>query len=66
MESQQLTIPNDFSIEDIVYLKHDVEQKPRMVITICISKDHVLYELISGTEVSNHFGFEMSKTKAIF
>ena len=61
-----MKIENDFSIEDIVYLKHDVEQKPRMIYAITITKTEIMYELISGTEISTHYGFELSNEKIIY
>ena len=61
-----MIIDNDFNIEDIVFLKHDVEQKPRMIYAITITKSDIMYELISGTEVSTHYSFELSKDKVIY
>ena len=61
-----MKIQNDFSIEDIVYLKHDVEQRPRMVYAITITKSEIMYELISGIEASTHYGFELSTDKIIY
>ena len=62
----KMKIDNDFNIEDIVFLKHDIEQKPRMIINIIIDKYCVMYELISGTEYSKHYSFELSKDKIIY
>lgn len=64
--SQKLTIENDFDIEDIVFLKHDAEQLPRMVNAIIINKHHIQYEVISGVEVSIHNSYELSKDKMIY
>lgn len=64
--ASMMIIDNDFNIEDIVYLKHDIEQKPRIVYAITISKTELMYELISGTEVSTHYGFELSTDKIIY
>lgn len=61
-----MEINNNFNIEDIVYLKHDVEQYPRMITTIIIDKYCVMYEVISGTDVSKHYSYELSKEKIIF
>ncbi|TDO68749.1 hypothetical protein EV143_12011 [Flavobacterium chryseum] len=49
-----ITIENNFSIEDIVYLKHDIEQLPRMIIEIRIKKYDILYEVQSGINISVH------------
>ena len=62
----KMSIENDFNIEDMVFLKHDIEQKPRMIVSITIDKYCVMYELISGIEVSKHYLFEMSKEKIIY
>ena len=64
--SNKLTIENDFNIEDIVFLKHDDEQKPRMVNAIIINKHHIQYEVISGIQVSIHNSYELSKDKIYF
>lgn len=61
-----MTIPNDYNIGDIIYVKHDIEQLPRMIIEIRIRKYDVVYECQSGTEFSTHQDFEMSKTKIVF
>ena len=55
-----------FQIKDIVYLKHDAEQLPRMITSINITDSVVMYEVISGIEVSTHYGFELSKEKIVF
>lgn len=65
-DSNKLTIENDFNIEDIVFLKHDDEQKPRMVNAIIINKHHIQYEVISGIQVSIHNSYELSKDKIYF
>lgn len=61
-----MNIPNDFSIEDIIFLKHDFEQIPRMIIEIHIRKYDVIYMVQSGEDISHHNDFELSKTKTIF
>lgn len=61
-----MKINNDFNIEDIIFLKHDVEQLPRMIIEIRIRKEDILYEVQSGVVISSHHSFEMSKEKTIF
>ncbi|RKS00426.1 hypothetical protein [Flavobacterium sp. 102] len=64
-EKAKMTIENDHNIKDTVYLVHDVEQKPRMITAIIIQEHHIMYEVISGNEVSNHFGFELSNDKTL-
>ena len=63
VSSQKPIIENYFSIRDMVYLKHDIEQKPRMITAIVMQENGIMYELISGCEVSNHFGFEIQTEK---
>jgi hypothetical protein len=60
-----MDIQNNFDIGQIVYLKHDVDQKPRMVTEIRIRKHFVAYELQCATEYSVHEEFEMSLEKTL-
>lgn len=57
---------NNFNIGEIVYLIHDIDQKPIMINTIIITKNDILYELILCTQVSNHYGYELNCNKTIF
>lgn len=61
-----MTIPNDFSIEDIIFLKHDFQQLPRMIIEIHIRKYDIIYMVQSGLDISHHHDFELSKTKITY
>jgi hypothetical protein len=61
-----MTINNEFEIQDIVYLRHDIEQLPRMVTAIIWDGHKIMYEVISGTEASQHYEFELSKIKTIY
>lgn len=54
---------NVFQNKDMVYLLHDPEQKIRMITSIHIDNENVLYEMICGTEVSAHYSFEISREK---
>jgi hypothetical protein len=58
--------PNLFNPKDMVYLVHDFEQLPRMVTKIVIDDLGVMYEVASGTDISVHYNFELSKTKTVF
>lgn len=46
---------------DVVYLKTDVEQLPRMVITITWSSncEYIMYTLMQGATMSIHYGYEI-------
>ena len=46
-----------------VYLKHDVEQLPRMIISTVIDECGILYNLSSGGEITQNYSFEISRTK---
>lgn len=61
-----MNIPNQYNIEDILYLKHDMEQLPRMVTAIIWDGHKVMYEVISGTVLSQHYEFELSNVKTIY
>lgn len=61
-----IEIENNFNICDMVYLKHDIEQLPRMIIEIRIRKYDIIYDVQSGLEISSHNDFELSKNKIIF
>lgn len=61
-----MTINNEYSIEDIVYLRHDIEQSPRMVTGIIWDGHKIMYEVISGTTASQHYQFELSNIKTFY
>jgi len=61
-----MVIENNFNIGDMVYLKHDIEQLPRMIIEIRIRMYDIIYEVQSGVEISSHHDFELSKEKIVF
>lgn len=50
----------EYSFGDIVYLKTDVNQLPRMVIGYFITPELTQYKLICSTEESYHYGFEIT------
>ena len=61
-----MQINNEYNIEDILYLKHDVEQLPRMVTAIIWDGHKIMYEVISGAQPSQHYEFELSNVKTIY
>ena len=61
-----MQINNEYNIEDILYLKYDVEQLPRMVTAIIWDGHKIMYEVISGTQPSQHYEFELSNIKTIY
>lgn len=61
-----IVINNEYEIGDIVYLKTDQDQLPRIVNCIKVFKHGELnYELAQGTLVSLHYEFELQKEKTI-
>jgi len=56
-----MLIDNKFEFGEIVYLKTDKEQNPRIVYMMKVLQNEILYELACGTTVSTHYEFEISK-----
>jgi len=57
-----MVLDNEFDFGDIVYLKTDKEQCPRIVICILSYKaGELVYKVVCGTLESNHYPFELSK-----
>jgi hypothetical protein len=54
-----------FSIGEIVYLRTDVEQLPRMVISAEVGIGWVIYSLASGVNTSRHYDFEIIRERDI-
>lgn len=61
-----MQIDNQDNIEDIVFLRHDIEQLPRMVTAIIWDGHKVMYEVICAESASQHYEFEISKIKTIY
>ena len=53
-----------FNEKDEVYLKHDPDQLKRIITGIYIGNHAVIYYVSSGTDVSKHYSYELSKTKS--
>lgn len=61
-----MIITTNYDIEDIVYLKTDIAQNPRMITQIRIASTHYCEYLLSlGTDNSWHSDFEFSKEKIL-
>lgn len=59
-----IVIENKYEIGETVFLKTDADQKARIIIGIKIYKaGEIMYELVSGTEQSSHYDFEISTEK---
>ena len=61
-----IVIQNKYGFGDIVYLRTDVDQEPRIVtaIVVCPAGD-IVYELTCGTTVSKHYDFELATEKNV-
>lgn len=60
-----INIDNKYSIGDIVYLKTDREQLQRIVFSINITKLELTYRLACGSQISDHYDFEISINKDV-
>lgn len=58
-------LSNKHEIGDIVYLKTDPEQQPRIVYCFKVYKNDMLYEIVCGTVTSAHYDFELSLEKNV-
>jgi len=58
-----IVIENRYKIGEIVYLKTDIDQYPRIVQAFYITIKEIMYELICGTARSTHYDYEISKDK---
>lgn len=57
-------IENTFNLNEIVYLKTDVEQLERLITHISIDVNHnIEYRLTMGTEATWHLECEIAKEK---
>lgn len=54
----------EFEIEDIVFVKTDEKQLPRMVQGYLIYKNEIKYYLVLGEGSCYFYGFEISKEKS--
>ena len=52
---------SNYNLGDIVYLKTDVDQYPRIVYELCFSENGVMYALACGTDLSRHYEVELSR-----
>ena len=55
-----MDINNKFTHEQIVYLKTDSEQMPRMIKSFQVYKSKIVYQLVCGVTDSWHDDFEIS------
>ena len=60
-----MLVDNKFNIEQVVYLKTDEEQLPRIVYSVQILKDGLMYQLSCGVVSSWHADFEIAAEKDV-
>ena len=57
-----INIDNKYDFGQIVYLLTDKEQSSRIVTSIKLLKNYLIYELTAGITVTQHYDFEISET----
>jgi hypothetical protein len=60
-----MTIPNKYDLKQVVYLRTDTDQLPRIVTGIQIRPNLLIYNLACGTSESDHYDIEMSEEKNV-
>lgn len=61
-----MILDNKFELGEIVYLKTDVDQIPRIVTAVIACPDNsLLYGLACGTAESKHYDFEITLDKTV-
>ena len=61
-----IIINNNFDIGEIVYLKTDLEQLPRIIIAIMTCADNgILYKLSQGESVTWQYEIELSREQDV-
>ena len=60
-----MVIENKFELGQLVYLKTDTDQNPRMIIGISVRQSGLLYELSFGSQSSWHYQMEISDEKDV-
>lgn len=60
-----MVVDNKFEFGQVVYLKTDCDQIPRLLTGIDLRPNMIIYQLSCGTISSNHYDFEMSAEKSL-
>lgn len=58
-EKKTIKFEVEFYIEDYVILKSDPDNLPRIVSSYVIHKNCIEYRLVCGTEVTDHWDYEI-------
>lgn len=56
-----MKINTKYNFGDIVYLKTDIEQSERIIIGITLIPNSIIYTLMCGVEMSEHYEFEITE-----
>ena len=59
------TINIDFNLGDIVYLRTDPEQNPRMITGIMVRPIGIAYSVTFGANESAHYAIELNSTRDV-
>lgn len=60
-----MVINNKFEIRQSVFLVTDLEQVKRLVTSIIITNNGIMYQLSCGDMYSSHYDFEISESKDV-
>ena len=60
-----MVIENKYEIGQTVYLVTDEDQLPRKVFAIIVEPYGLIYKLVHGTFVSEHYDFEINEEKQL-
>ena len=60
-----IIVDNKFEISQVVYLKTDNDQLPRIVFAFIVDCSGCIYKLCCGTNTSEHYDFEISETENV-
>jgi len=60
-----MKVETEYNIEEVVFLKTDKEQLPRIVVGVIIRKGTVLLELVHSVDYTTHYDYEVSKNQNI-
>lgn len=60
-----MTFKSKYDFGQILYLKTDVEQLPRIITRIMFNYATVAYELSCGTTTSEHYEYEVAEEKDV-
>lgn len=58
-----MTIENAFDLEEVVYVKTDKEQLPRLIVGMWVTKGDIKYQVSVNNTTNYFYDFELSKEK---